>query len=88
MTLLLSLFLLLSQADGLPTAKMSAFEFSAVKQHTIGDQSCIPSAHRQITFPTIEYGTHFALLTIAVGKPLEIAKYFPIFTEYPQGLMS
>jgi hypothetical protein len=50
MTLLLSLFLLFSQADGLPTAKMSALEFSAVKQHPIADQSCIPPSHRQITF--------------------------------------
>jgi hypothetical protein len=49
-TLLLSLFLLFSQADGLPTAKMSALEFSAVKQHPIADQSCIPPSHRQITF--------------------------------------
>lgn len=50
MTLLLSLFLLFSQAAGLPTAKMSALEFSAVKQHSIADQSCIPPAHREITF--------------------------------------
>jgi hypothetical protein len=49
-TLLLSLFLLFSQADGLPTAKMSALEFSAVKQHPIADQSCIPPSHRRITF--------------------------------------
>jgi hypothetical protein len=49
-TLLLSLFLLFSQADGLPTAKMSALEFSAVKQHKIEDKSCIPPAHRRITF--------------------------------------
>jgi transposase-like protein len=35
MTLLLSLFLLLNQADGLPTAKMSALDFSAVRQPEI-----------------------------------------------------
>lgn len=50
MTLLLSLFLLFSQADGLPTAKMSALEFTAVKQHPIADQSCIPPTDRRITF--------------------------------------
>jgi hypothetical protein len=50
MTLLLSLFLLFSQADGLLTAKMSALEFSAVKQHLIADQSCIPPSYRRITF--------------------------------------
>jgi hypothetical protein len=37
--------------------------------------------HRQLTFPAIEPGTHFALFPVAVGKPLEIAKYFPILTE-------
>ena len=50
MTLLLSLFLMCSQAGGVSAAKMSALEFSAIKQHPIADQSCIPPAHRRISF--------------------------------------
>ena len=50
MTLLLSLFLLFYQASDLPAAKMSAVDFSAVKQGPIKDPGCIPLFSRQITF--------------------------------------
>jgi hypothetical protein len=51
MGLLLSLFLLCYQAGDLQTSKMSAVDFSAVKQGMIEeDQGCIPLFSRQITF--------------------------------------
>jgi hypothetical protein len=50
MILLLSLFLLFNQASDLPAAKMSAVDFSAVKQGPIREQGCIPLLSRQITF--------------------------------------
>jgi len=48
--LLLSLFLLFYQANDLPAAKISAVDFSAVKQGPIKDPGCIPLFSRQITF--------------------------------------
>jgi hypothetical protein len=48
--LLLSLFLLFYQANDLPAAKLSAVDFSAVKQGPVEDQSCVPLYSRQITF--------------------------------------
>jgi hypothetical protein len=48
--LLLSLFLLIYQANDLPTSLPSAVNFSAVKQGPIKYQSCIPLFSRQITF--------------------------------------
>jgi hypothetical protein len=49
--LLLSLFLLFYQANDLPAAKMSAVDFSAVKQGKVEmDQGCFDFYSRQITF--------------------------------------
>ena len=51
MMLLLSLFLLFYQTNDLQVAKLSAVEFSAVKQGKVEwDQGCIPLHSRQITF--------------------------------------
>ena len=51
MVLLLSLFLLFYQANDLPAAKMSAVDFSAVKQGKVEhDQGCFDFYSRQITF--------------------------------------
>jgi len=51
MVLLLSLFLLFYQAGDLPAAKMSAVDFSAVKQGKVEmDQGCFDFYSRQITF--------------------------------------
>jgi hypothetical protein len=51
MVLLLSLFLLFYQANDLPAAKMSAVDFSAVKQGKVEvDQGCFEFYSRQITF--------------------------------------
>ena len=51
MALLLSLFLLFYQANDLPEAKMSAVDFSAVKQGKVEiDQGCFDFYSRQITF--------------------------------------
>ena len=51
MVLLLSLFLLFYQADDLQTSKMSAVDFSAVKQGKVEmDQGCFDFYSRQITF--------------------------------------
>ena len=51
MVLLLSLFLLFYQANDLPTAKMSAVDFTAVKQGKVEwDQGCFDFYSRQITF--------------------------------------
>lgn len=51
MALLLSLFLLFYQANDLPSAKMSAVEFSAVKQGKVEfDQGCFDFYSREITF--------------------------------------
>ena len=48
--LLLSLFLLFYQTNDLQAAKLSAVDFSAVKQGPVKDQGCIPLHSRQITF--------------------------------------
>lgn len=50
MILLLTLFLLIYQAGDLQAAKLSAVDFSAVKQGPVKDQGCIPLYSRQITF--------------------------------------
>jgi hypothetical protein len=51
MVLLLSLFLLFYQANDLPAAKLSAVDFSAVKQGKVEhDQGCFDFYSRQITF--------------------------------------
>jgi hypothetical protein len=51
MVLLLSLFLLFYQANDLPSAKLSAVDFSAVKQGKVEiDQGCFDFYSRQITF--------------------------------------
>jgi hypothetical protein len=51
MVLLLTLFLLFYQANDLPAAKMSAVDFSAVKQGKVEiDQGCFDFYSRQITF--------------------------------------
>jgi hypothetical protein len=51
MMLLLSLFLLFYQANDLPAAKLSAVDFSAVKQGKVEiDQGCFDFYSRQITF--------------------------------------
>ena len=51
MVLLLSLFLLFYQADDLQVSKMSAVDFSAVKQAKVEwDQGCFDFYSRQITF--------------------------------------
>ncbi len=51
MVLLLSLFLLFYQTDDLQTSKMSAVDFSAVKQGNVEwDQGCFDFYSRQITF--------------------------------------
>lgn len=48
--LLLGLFLLFYHANDLPAAKMTAVDFSAVKQGPIKDPGCIPLFSRQISF--------------------------------------
>src|SRR5687768_4027621 len=50
MVLLLTLFLLIYQTGDLPAAKLSAVDFSAVKQGPIKNPGCIPLFSRQITF--------------------------------------
>lgn len=50
MMLLLTIFLLIYQADDLQTSKMPAVDFSAVKQGRVEGQSCVPLFSRQITF--------------------------------------
>jgi|GEM_PF-4894039 len=50
MLLLLSLFLLLYQADDLQASKTSPVVFTAVKQRPAGDQGCVPLFSRRITF--------------------------------------
>jgi hypothetical protein len=50
MVLSLSLFLLFYQANDLPAAKLSAVDFSAVKQGPIKDPGCIPLFSREMTF--------------------------------------
>jgi hypothetical protein len=50
MMLLLSLFFLFYQANDLPAAKLSAVDFSAVKQGPVKNPGCIPLFSRQITF--------------------------------------
>jgi hypothetical protein len=48
--LLLTLFLLIYQAEGSQVPKLSAVEFSVVKQGPVKDQGCVPLYSRQITF--------------------------------------
>jgi len=50
MLILLSLFLLFFQTTDLPPAKMSAVDFTAVKQGPIKNPGCIPLFSREITF--------------------------------------